>query len=572
MQTALASHNILTHLVGLLAAIFGVPFVFYRRTVCVLSLLLISSFSLADTYPVNPNIDVLHYRFELDLSDASGRLSANAIIHTRFLADGERQLRLDLINRSEEHDGKGMTVSEVSEQEVPLKFKHEDDVLLIDLKSLSIANDVVVIQIKYAGYPATGLLLKDNKHGDYSAFSDNWPNKARHWLPTVDHISDKASSEMLVTAPETWQVVSNGLLMEQSGLGGGLRLTHWKQSVPIAPWLYVLAAADFAVQYVDEFDGKSIQTWVYRQDRDAGFYDFAVPTRQVLEFMSNYIGPFVYEKLANIQGNSVGGGMEAASAILYSDSSVTGKRTARWRYVIVHELAHQWFGNSVTEANWDDVWLSEGFATYFSYLFYEFADGHDAFIASMQEKRDDIFEFYAERPDYRIVHDNLSDMSQVTTRQIYHKGAWVLHMLRNKIGDESWREGIQNYYRKYMNSHASTADFQREMESVCACDLDPFFAQWLYQGGNIILDGTWRHNDGAVDISLAQVQNDGFEFSAEVEVGFYYDENLLPAIHRIALSPAGAKASIPTEQKPARVVIDPRSVLLAQWTFEEVAK
>jgi len=127
-------------------------------------------------------------------------------------------------------------------------------------------------------------------------------------MPLVDHPYDKATCEFIVYAPDHYQVVSNGLLMEESTVGKGVRRTHWKQSVPIPVWQYALGVAEFAVQYVDTFEGKSIQTWVYKQDRDAGFYDFAVPTKQVLEFYSEYVGPFAYEKLANIQSNSVGEG------------------------------------------------------------------------------------------------------------------------------------------------------------------------------------------------------------------------------------------------------------------------
>ncbi len=546
----------------------------YHRMSVLVMLGLSSLCAHADTYPVNPGIDVIHYRFTLDLSDETGRLNGTAAIQVKFLADGIDHLRLDLTSRSEMSGTAGMTVSTVTNSGHPLPFRHEHDVLLIDLPSASNAGAVLDVEVQYAGYPATGLLIRENKYGERSAFSDNWPDKARNWLPTVDHISDKATSEMIVIAPEEWQVVSNGLLAEQSGLGNGLRLTHWKQSVPIAPWLYVLAASNFAIQYVDEFDRKSIETWVYWQDRDAGFYDFAVPTKQVLEFMSAYVGPFVYEKLANIQGNSVGGGMEAASAILYADDSVTGERTPRWRYVIVHEIAHQWFGNSVTESSWDDVWLSEGFATYFSYLFFEYADGHDAFIASMADTREKVFDFYQEEPAYRIVHDDLDDMSKVTTRQIYNKGAWVLHMLRNRIGDENWWKGIRNYYRKFMNSHASTADFRREMELACECDLGAFLDQWLYQGGNIVLEGEWRYNDAAeaVEVSLSQVQDDGFLFSADVELGVFNPGETVPTIYRVAIDENGGRISIPMSREPAKVVIDPRTVLLAQWTFEKASK
>jgi aminopeptidase N len=488
--------------------------------------------------------------------------------------DGIRQLRLDLVKASRAHEGRGMTVSAVTSNGDALRFTHRDDVLLVDLPAPSTARQLVEISVSYAWTPQSGLLIRDNKYGDPTAFSDNWPNKARHWLPTVDHIADKASSEFIVTAPARWRVVSNGLLLEESALADGRRLTHWRQSVPISPWLYVIGAADFAVQYVDEFEHKSIQTWVYRQDRDAGFHDFAVPTRQALEFMSMYVGPFAYEKLANIQSNSVSGGMEAASAILYGDASVTGKRSDRWQYVIVHEVAHQWFGNAVTEASWDDVWLSEGFATYFSYLFAEYAHGHDVFIGGMRELRRKVFEFHAEDPAYRLVHENLADMSKVTTGQTYNKGAWVLHMLRNRVGDEAWWSGIRSYYKKYMNDFASTDDFRLEMESACECDLSPFFRQWLYQGGNIVLDGDWYFDSGrgTVEVSLEQVQNDGFSFVADVEICLLMPDSEVPLVHSLTLGNEPGRLSIPADGRPVKVVVDPRTVLLAAWSMQEVAR
>jgi len=240
----------------------------------------------------------------------------------------------------------------------------------------------------------------------------------------------------------------------------------------------------------------------------------------------------------------------------------------------VHELAHQWFGNSVTEASWDDVWLSEGFATYFTQLFFEHVDGHDAFVQGMRTARDRIFEFHAENPDYRIVHDNLDDMSKVTTGQTYNKGAWILHMIRNEVGDENWWAGIRNYYRKYMNSLASTDDFRDEMEAACDCNLKPLFAQWLYQGGNILIDGVWHYDDSTntVEVALRQTQSDGFRFSVDVEIGIYGSDELLPSVHRMPLNGADGRLSIPVAAKPDRVVIDPRTVLLARWSFTEQVK
>jgi len=236
-----------------------------------------------DGYPKNWGIDMLHYAFALQLSDDTDTITGQATIEARYLAPGQSTLRLDLIKESEALDGKGMTVDRVHNGGEDLPFRHEDDQIFVELGREVAPQERIQVTVEYHGIPATGLKIGPTKHGDRSFFSDNWSSRAKNWLPTVDHPYDKASNELIVTAPDHYQVISNGLLVEETDLSGGLRRTHWNNSIPIATWLYVLGVAEFAVQYVDTFDGKSIQTWVYKQDRDAGFYDFAVVTEFRLE-------------------------------------------------------------------------------------------------------------------------------------------------------------------------------------------------------------------------------------------------------------------------------------------------
>lgn len=516
-----------------------------------------------DEYPKNPNIDVLHYVFRITLSDRTDAIEAQATVEVRYREDGVAVLRLDLVKASPALGGRGMTVSRVESDGQALPFVHEGQELRITLPAPARRRQRGTYVITYSGVPASGLKIAPNKHGDRTFFSDNWPDKGRHWLPIVDHPYDKATCEFIVTAPAQYQVVSNGLRVEETDLPDGMRLTHWRQSVPIASWLYVLGVARFAVQYVDRFDHRSIETWVYYQDRDAGFHDFAVPTRQVLEFYSNYVGPFAYEKLANIQSNSVSGGMEAASAILYSENAVVGDRNERWRNVVIHEIAHQWFGNAVTEYDWDDVWLSEGFATYFTLLFIEHAYGQDAFQAGLAESRKVVMAFHERNPRYRIVHDNLRDMEQVTSSHTYHKGAWVLHMLRGVVGTENFWKGIRSYYRKYLNGNATTTDFRREMEEAAGLDLKEFFEQWLYRPGALQLSGTWRYDAARreVVIGLVQVQEDGSLFTMPVEVAIYPTQGK-PVLHRVRVDRRQNEFAIPVGFAPTRIALDPGNWVL----------
>ena len=526
-------------------------------------------YSLNDPYPKNPNIDAINYRFEFELSDDTDEILGITTVDVRFLADGIETLRLDLIKKSSTLGNKGMHVSSVVLNGEPVVYKHENDALFITLPSSSTKNQRSQFTITYQGIPATGLIIGDNKYGDRTFFSDNWPNKGRNWLPTIDHPYDKATCEFVVIAPTHYQVVSNGLLIEETDLSTSKRLSHWKQSVPIAPWLFVLGVAKFAIQHVDDFQGKAIQTWVYYQDRDAGFYDFAEPTKKALEFYSNYIGSFSYEKLANIQSNSVGGGMEAASAVLYGDNSVTGKRSIRWRNVVIHEIAHQWFGNSVTEYDWDDVWLSEGFATYFTLLFIEHEYGRDAFLKGLQSSKKRVDDFYEKNKDYTIIHDNLKDMRKVTSSQTYQKGSWTLHMLRGIMGTEDFWNGIQSYYKKYQNANATTEDFRREMEEASRKDLSIFFQQWLYKAGTLKYAGNWKYdnNKNQVKITLDQIQKDGSLFDMPIEIGINYEGQTQPQLKTIQVNKKSNVFIINVDSEPKSIILDPNTWVLMDAEF-----
>ncbi|HPM32223.1 MAG TPA: M1 family metallopeptidase [Chryseolinea sp.] len=534
-------------------------------------LLISSSISLADTYPKNPKIDVVNYIFRITLSDATDEIKCEVTVDVKYVGNGVEILRLDLIKGTPDLQNQGMHVSSVVSDHKPLIYTHEKDELKIMLPVPSQVNERRQYTITYSGIPASGLKIANNKYGDRTFFSDNWPDKGRNWLSMIDHPYDKSTCEFIVTAPAQYQVVSNGLKVEESYVANGNRMTHWKQSIPIASWLYVLGVARFAVQYVDEFDHKSIETWVYPQDREKGFYDFAEPTKKVLQFYSDFVGPFSYEKLANIQSNSVSGGMEAASAILYSETSVVGDRNERWRNVVIHEIAHQWFGNAVTESDWDDVWLSEGFATYFTLLFIEHEYGHDAFMKELANSKKRVDDFSLKNPNYRIIHDNLKDMSQVTSSQTYQKGSWTLHMLRGVVGNDNFWKGIKAYYTKYQNRNATTADFIKEMELASSMDLQNFFDQWLYKSGTLKVKATWQYNKNKkeLNITLNQTQQDGSLFKIPMQVAIYLPNQKLPLIKTISVADKKIATVFAVDVEPEKIVLDPDSWILMDATISK---
>jgi aminopeptidase N len=525
-------------------------------------LFIVPLISKADTYPINKNIDIKHYVFKLSLSDADNEITGTTLVTINFKEAGMKNFRLDFINKTSVRKDKGMVVDVVSSSNTAVDYTHGNDELIISLPAPSTKNQTITFTIQYHGIPYDGLRIGNTKLGDRSFFNENWPNRGRHWLPIVDHPHDKATSEFIVKAPSHYKVVSNGLLMEESELGNSTRLTHWKQSVPVSSWLFVLGVADFAVKYVDEFRGKSIQTWVYAKNREAGFYDFDEPTKKVLEFYSNYVGPYAYEKLANIQTPSVNGGMETSSAIFYGEDLVTGKRDERVRNVVIHEIAHQWFGNAITETTWDDAWLSEGFATFFTLLFIEDEYGKEEYKKGIIKARKSVYDMSVKMPDFSIVSERTAEKEDVTSGITYQKGAWVIHMLRNLMGEKNFKKGIQNYYAKYFNANTTTDEFRAEMEKVSGKDLKLFFKQWLYQPINPTINASWKYDASTKKLNLQLHQAQKFLYNIPVEIGYYKKGATTPTILTMNLKDKDQVFSFSLAAAPEKLELDPRAVLL----------
>lgn len=516
----------------------------------------VSAAAAEDTYPRQPAVDALHYVFRLTLADASDEIQGEATVLVK-VAPPVTEVALDLASAA---GSTGMTVTGVTSGGRPVAFTHADNRLRIALPEGVTRETELSFTVVYHGVPANGLRFVPNVHGERTAFSENWPDRAREWLPTIDHPSDKATGEFVVTAPARYQVIANGVLVEQLDLDGDRRRTHWRQSVPIASWLYAVGVARFAVHHAGSAAGVPLQTWVYPQDRDTGPALFEVTSRRALAYFSEWIAPYPYEKLANVEAAGISGGTEHASAIFYGDKGVTGGRAP-----VVHEIAHQWWGNSVTERDWDDVWLSEGFATYFTLLFTEHDQGRDAFVAGLESSRARVVELERTLPDTPVIHRNLADMRRVLNQLVYQKGGWTLHMLRALVGTETFWTGIREYYRRFQNGHASTDEFRAVMEQASGRELGWFFAQWLTRAGIPRVEGTWRYDAARkrLHVELAQVQAvDPFRLT--VDVGVVSAVGRPARIERVSLDGRRGAFDLPCDSEPADVTLDPGTWLLAE--------
>jgi aminopeptidase N len=230
----------------------------------------------------NPSIDVQHYEFNIRLSDTNDSIIGHAAITVRF-TEKANTLNFDLANVND--TGKGMMVSAVKENNTDLSFTHRNNTIHITFAKDAIAGEVKTFDIFYKGIPFDGLIFSKNKFNHRTIFADNWPNRARNWIPCKDHLSDKASVDFMVTAPDHFQVISNGVKTEDKDLPGHLHLTHWKEEVLLPTKIMVIGLADFAIDYPGDVNGIPVSSWVFPEQRESGFYDYS----QALEILPFYI-------------------------------------------------------------------------------------------------------------------------------------------------------------------------------------------------------------------------------------------------------------------------------------------
>ena len=464
-----------------------------------------------DGYPRNINADVLHYEFALTISDSTDKIEGKTSIKIRFINEAH-SISFDLngINI----DGKGMRVARVSLGAEDTKWEQGNEKLIVFFENPVKQNDTLDIVIEYSGVPADGLIISKNKFGNRTFFADHWPNRAHNYLPCIDHPYDKAAVDFIITALDGYNVIASGILIEESDLPGSSTLTHWSEPVPLATKVMAFGAAAFAKQLAGTVNDIPVWSWVYPENRNEGFSDYAVAVRP-LEYYSGIIGPYPYEKLANVQSKTIYGGLENAGAIFYSEGSVTGLGKAE--RLIAHEIAHQWFGNCVTEDDWHHIWLSEGFATYMTSLYFESFQGRARLESDMRSAREKVLRYY-DTNSKPVIDTTITNLMDLLSTNSYQKGEWVLHMLRNKLGDDVFMKGLRLYYERFYNSNALTKDFKNVMEEVSGRNLDKFFQQWLYTSGQPELK-IWHETGkkkGTIEVYVEQKQEKLFEFNLEL--------------------------------------------------------
>ncbi|HVE79267.1 MAG TPA: M1 family metallopeptidase [Gemmatimonadaceae bacterium] len=521
----------------------------------------------------HPGVDVVDYEFSLDLPDIGSGLEGRAVISLRRVAPTDT-LRLDLV---------ALRVDSVLVNGRPVAFARDSSRLRVPLPA---AGDSLAVTVRYGGSPRDGLIVTLDPQGRWLGFGDNWPNRARHWLPTVDHPSDKATVTWIVRAPADRRVVANGVLAEETPITGGSAryagsgytlgaartLTRWRMARPIPSYLMVIAAAPLA--YYDlgaTACGAGGSTTCVRQMVYAApeLRDFLpgpfARAGAIVEFIAGKVGPFPYERLAHLQSSTRFGGMENATAIFYSDKAFRQRTLGTG--LVAHETAHQWFGDAVTEREWGHLWLSEGFASYFEQLWVAHSLGETAFRDGMRELRDEIAASKV-TPLRPVIDTAQRDLMALLNTNSYQKGAWVLHMLRHQVGDSAFFTGVRSYYAKYRDATATTDDLRREMEGAAGEPLGWFFDQWLRRPGMAEVAVKWKHDARGRRTTIEVVQSARYapyRFPLTVAVVVADGSEQRVTVEVPMLRKARIVLPVELDGPPRRLVFDPDVALLATF-------
>jgi aminopeptidase N len=508
-----------------------------------------------------PGVDVIDYDIRLALPDTGAFLRGDVTVTARR-APSLATLRLDFVDslrvRAVEVDGR------------PARATHTADRLEVPLASAS--GDTVRVRIVYDGFVRDGLVVREDSLGRWTWFGDNWPDRTRQWLPTVDHPSDKATVSWTVRAPAGRAVVANGVLLGTRRLGGresGRTETRWREDHPIAPYLMVIAAGpivkyDLTPACTGAAAARCVPQSVYVLPENRSWLPGAFSSApSILEFFESLVAPFPYEKLAHLQSSTRFGGMENATAIFY-DGKLFPEQAVTDR-LIAHETAHQWFGDAVTEREWAHLWLSEGFADYFAALWTRHAHGDSAFTETMHTIRTKILadSVVAVRP---VIDTAQTDFLELLNANSYEKGSYVLYMLHRALGDSAFFGGVRAYYVAHRDGTALTDDLRAALERSSGRSLASFFDQWLRRPGVAEPSIGWAYDasTGGVSVFVLQDSARTYAFPLAVEVtdaagGARHVELNVPAEPRATIALPGRFT-----RKPRAIGFDPDSVLLGR--------
>jgi aminopeptidase N len=503
-------------------------------------------------------------RFDLDQRKVLGEVT-----HTlSVLHDGLTHLDFDCSD---------LTISSARVNGKDATFELRDDKLLVHLDRPAKSGDKFEVNLRYEGKPTTGLYFILPDKDDPSRAKEIWTQgeaeDTHHYVPIYDYPNDRATSEMILTVPGDWLTVSNGKLIGVQDAPDGMKTWTWRQSLPVSTYLISFVAGEYK-EKKDTWHNIPVAYYVPRGMEDTIDSTFS-HTKQMLDFFSDRFGvPYPWEQYAQTAVDDfVASGMENVSATTLTTRDMirpelAGERAEAADDLISHEMTHQWFGDLVTCKDWTNTWLNEGFATFGANLWEEHYYGADAAAYRYWRDQNSWMPSRELFPIPILTRD--IDDSVEYVGNVYDKAGWVLHMLREQLGDEAFFAALKHYLEANRLQNVVTADLVKAIEESSGTNVDQFFDQWIYDAGapRFMVRSAYDAATKKASIDVRQTQTvEGhvglFRVPIEVAVTTASGEKLFP----IEVSKDLETFSFPVDGPPLMVLFDKGDKILKSVDF-----
>lgn len=521
-------------------------------------------------------LDMQHIRLEL------------AIDIPRRHVDGRAMLRMTPLRRvttvkldAVDFETHTVSLSVDGQAAVAPDYANDGRCIEILLEPAAAPGQELVITIDYAlQNPKSGLHFfgptVDDPDAPWQVWSQGETSDNRYWIPCFDEPNERQSTEILATVDASCQVLSNGRLAARHAAGQDERVVyHWVQESPHPAYLITLVVGQFHV-HEEQWRNVPVTYWV-PPDRAADVTATFDNTVRMLEFFSERIGvKYPWDQYAQVCCYQFGGGMENTSATTLGVDALCDATTRLDNdsdSLIAHELAHQWWGDLLTCREWPQLWLNEGFATYFEALWIEHDLGPDEFAHCMYQKAQGALADGKNGPIVERYYDNPWDLFNDRS---YSKGACVLHMLRAQLGDEAFFGGLQRFCTAYANNSVETADLRRTLEDTTGRTLGRFFHDWTERPGHPVVDVAydWQEETKLAEVTVRQTQvapDDPqntpvapFHFPLTLE--FTTGAGQAPVTVTQRITEREHRVAVPLPRRPTMVRVDPGHTLLMELT------
>lgn len=534
----------------------------------------------AKTPPTEPlrtasdrKISVRHIRLDLRVDVEKKTVVSQAAIQFQTKRPTQT-LSLDAVG----FEVKKVMLAKEGQTPTEAKFTHDGKKLNVDLGKGWAAGQTGTVNVEYlVSKPKSGLHFfgptKANPQIPLQVWSRGETVTNRYWVPCIDEPDQRQTTQVVVTVPSGFEAISNGKLVSRKENSADNTVTFdWLQDKPHPSYLITLVVGLFDV-VTEDWNGIPVMYYMPKGRKAEALPTYG-KTPQMMTFFSSRFGiPYPWDKYAQISAYQFGGGMENTSATTMGDGILRDQRqllNGNSESIVSHELAHQWWGDLVTCKDWSHTWLNEGFASYAEALWDEHSLGKDAYDLEMFQKGLAAMPAGRTRP---IMDRRYPNPDSMFDGRAYPKGAWVLHMLRNRLGDEAFFKGLKQYGTDFRLRSAETSDLRRSLERTTDRDLERFFYDWVERPGHPELEVTTTYNAETkkVDIVARQTQA-GEAFHFPLKVAVYLAGASEPVISDEEMKDKELKLSIPVSGTVQRVEVDPDIAVLTNLKETKAAE